>query len=59
MYERFTTGFVYALLTYAAQGLLFALAFVSAGVQRIDPEARGTAMPVEPCHVPVRQEASA
>jgi hypothetical protein len=41
MYERFAAGFVYALLTYAALGLLFALAFVSAGVQRIDPEARG------------------
>jgi hypothetical protein len=42
MYERFAAGFVIALLTYAALGFLFALAFVSAGVQRIDPEAKGT-----------------
>jgi hypothetical protein len=42
MYERFVAGFVYALLTYAALGALFALAFVSVGVSKIDPEAQGT-----------------
>lgn len=42
MYERFAAGFVYALLTYAVLGVLFALAFVSVGVSKIDPEAQGT-----------------
>jgi vacuolar-type H+-ATPase subunit I/STV1 len=42
MYERFAAVFVFALLAYAALGFLFAVAFVSFGVTRMDPEARGT-----------------
>jgi len=42
MYEQFAAAFVWALLIYIALGLLFALGFVSVGVQRIDPEASGT-----------------
>jgi hypothetical protein len=41
MFERIATGFVVALELYAAAGFLFALVFISIGVQRIDPEARG------------------
>lgn len=33
---------VFALLGYAAVGLAFAAAFVTAGVARLDPAARGT-----------------
>jgi hypothetical protein len=42
MYERFAEALVVGLFSYAALGFLFALAFVSRGVQRIDPEAKGT-----------------
>lgn len=42
MYERIAGIFVVTLLTYAAAGFLFAIPFVIFGVQRIDPEARGT-----------------
>lgn len=34
--------FVYALTAYAGFGLLFALAFVFSGVQRLDSEAQGS-----------------
>lgn len=42
MYERFAELFVLALTIYAALGFVFALAFVSVGVARMDPEAKGT-----------------
>jgi len=42
IYERFAAGLVVALEIYAALGLAFALAFVCFGVQKIDPEAKGT-----------------
>ncbi len=42
MYERIAGIFLLALLVYAALGFLFAIAFVSFGVQRIDPEAHET-----------------
>lgn len=41
IYERFAAGLVLALEVYAAVGLAFALVFVSFGVQKIDPEAKG------------------
>ncbi len=41
IYERFAAGLVLALEVYAALGLAFALAFVTFGVQEIDPEAKG------------------
>ena len=41
-YERFAAGLVLALEVYAALGLAFAVVFVSFGVQKIDPEAKGT-----------------
>ena len=34
--------FVYALMLYAAAGAIFAIAFVSAGVERVDPVAKGS-----------------
>jgi len=42
MYVEFANGFVYALFAYVSLGFVFALAFVSVGVQNVDPEARGT-----------------
>jgi hypothetical protein len=42
MYERFAIWFVDALLVYAALGAAFGLAFVTAGVQGIDPNAKGS-----------------
>ncbi|HSS97463.1 MAG TPA: hypothetical protein VLK33_10555, partial [Terriglobales bacterium] len=42
MYEGIAALFVITLLTYAAVGFLFAIVFVTFGVQKIDPEARGT-----------------
>ena len=42
IYERFAAGLVLVLEVYAALGLVFALAFVSFGVQKSDPEAKGT-----------------
>ena len=42
IYERFASGLVLALEAYATLGLAFALVFVSLGVQKIDPEAKGT-----------------
>lgn len=38
----FAELFVFALLGYAALGLTFAAAFVTVGVSRLDPAARGT-----------------
>jgi len=42
VYERLANWLVVALLSYAGVGFLFSLAFVSAGVKRLDPEANGT-----------------
>jgi len=44
MYERFAIWFVDALLVYAALGAVFGLTFVTAGVQRIDPNAKGSGL---------------
>ena len=44
MYERLAEAFLTVLLVYAGLGLLFALAFVTLGVQRVDPEARGAGL---------------
>jgi hypothetical protein len=41
MFETLVTAFVYALSVYAGLGLLFALAFVRVGVDRLDKQARG------------------
>ena len=41
MYVQFANAFVYALFIYAALGFVFALPFLSVGVQKIDPQARG------------------
>jgi hypothetical protein len=41
MFETVVRAFVLALTAYAGFGLLFAVAFVSAGVQRLDTQARG------------------
>ena len=42
MFETLAKLFVYALETYAGLGLIFAVLFVSIGVQRFDSEAQGT-----------------
>ena len=41
MYEQIANALVVALEAYALVGGVFALAFVAAGVSRIDPAARG------------------
>jgi len=41
MSETLAQAFVYGLTAYAGLGLVFALAFVLSGVQRLDSEARG------------------
>jgi len=41
MFENAVRMFVVALKAYAAAGLVFALAFVSFGVSRVDEQARG------------------
>jgi hypothetical protein len=41
MAEQIANVFVAGLLGYASLGVVFALSFVSIGVQKIDPEARG------------------
>ena len=41
MFEAVVVALVYALTGYAALGLVFAVAFVWAGVGRIDSQARG------------------
>jgi hypothetical protein len=42
MYERLATWFVYAFYLYFSIGLLFAVAFVTTGVNRLDPNAKGS-----------------
>jgi len=42
MFETVVNAFVYALEAYAGFGILSALAFVTAGVQRVDSEAKGS-----------------
>jgi hypothetical protein len=42
MYERIAMLFADTLFLYAALGFVFALAFVTVGVGRIDPNARGS-----------------
>jgi hypothetical protein len=42
MFETLAKAFVFALETYAGLGLMFAVPFVWAGVQRLDPEAQGS-----------------
>jgi len=44
MHERFAIWFVDALLLYTALGAVFGLLFVTAGVQRIDPNAKGSGL---------------
>jgi len=44
MYERAATWFVEALVLYAALGAVFALAFVSEGMHRIDPNTNRTGL---------------
>jgi hypothetical protein len=41
MYEQFARLLVLSLSVYLTLGLLFAIAFVAVGVQKIDPLARG------------------
>jgi hypothetical protein len=42
MFETLAKIFVYALETYAGLGFIFAVLFVSIGVQRLDSEAQGS-----------------
>jgi hypothetical protein len=42
MYERLATAFAYVLYLYFGIGLLFAVAFVTTGVKRLDPNASGS-----------------
>lgn len=42
MFETLAKALVYALEAYAGLGLVFAIAFVSFGVQRLDSEAQGS-----------------
>lgn len=42
MFETLAKVFVYALVTYAGIGLIFAVLFVCIGVQRLDSEAQGS-----------------
>ena len=42
MYELLATSFVYAFYLYFSIGLLFAVAFVTTGVNRLDPNAKGS-----------------
>lgn len=44
MYEAIAILFVYALYAYTALGVAFALAFVTAGVKRIDSQAIGSSV---------------
>ena len=41
MYEQIAFAFVTALRAYALLGAMFALIFVTLGVQRVDPQAQG------------------
>jgi len=49
MYEKAAITFVLALKGYALLGALFAAAFVTLGVSRVDPAARGAGGLREPC----------
>jgi len=42
MYERIAIAFVYAFYLYLAFGFLFAVAFITTGVKRLDPNASGS-----------------
>lgn len=42
MFETLVQAFVYALTAYTGLGLVFAVVFVSIGVQRLDSEAQGS-----------------
>jgi hypothetical protein len=42
MYERLAIWFVYAFYLYFGLGLLFAIAFATAGVKRLDANANGS-----------------
>ena len=44
MYERLAIWFVYAFYLYFGLGLLFAAAFVTTGVKRLDPNAKGSSV---------------
>ena len=44
MYERIAIWCVEAVFLYTAVGAVFAVAFVTAGVQRVDPDAKGSGM---------------
>jgi hypothetical protein len=42
MYECLASWFVYAFYVYFSLGFLFAVAFVTTGVSRLDPNAKGS-----------------
>jgi len=42
MFEELIRAFVFVLEAYAVAGFVFAAAFISSGVQRLDSEARGS-----------------
>lgn len=44
MYEAFAKALVYALEAYTLLGLVFGGIFVTAGVQKLDSEARGSSL---------------
>jgi hypothetical protein len=44
MYERLAIWFVYAFYLYFGLGLLFSVAFVTSGVKRLDPNAKGSGL---------------
>lgn len=44
MYERFAIAFVYAFYLYFGIGFLFSVAFVIAGVKRLDANASGSGL---------------
>ena len=44
MYERIAILLVYAFYLYALLGVVFAVAFVTIGVKRIDPQANGSSV---------------
>ena len=44
MYELVATWFVYAFYLYCVLGLLFAVVFVASGVERLDPNAKGSGL---------------
>jgi len=42
MYERLAVAFAYAFFLYFGVGLVFAVAFVTTGAKRLDPNASGS-----------------